>query len=169
MPESDAKASGSPEDSRGTAGEEALTRSPTHQPHAFQEGEIAAGRFRITRFIGRGGMGEVYEAEDLELRERVALKTIRAEIASDRSAIERFKREIHLARRVTHTNVCRVFDIFHQRSDTPPGEVTFLTMELLSGETLAGRIRRQGRLSTAEARPLVEQMAAALVLSLIHI
>jgi hypothetical protein len=72
----------------------------------FTSKQVLSSRHKIIRFTGRGGMGEVYEAEDLELQERVALKTIRPEIASDERVIERFKREIQLARRVTHPNVC---------------------------------------------------------------
>src|SRR5262249_23246574 len=74
---------------------------------ALSAGRVLAGRFKIVRFIARGGMGDVYEAEDLELRERVALKTVRPEIAGAPQALERFKREIQLARKVTHPNVCR--------------------------------------------------------------
>jgi tetratricopeptide (TPR) repeat protein/tRNA A-37 threonylcarbamoyl transferase component Bud32 len=107
-------------------------------------------------------MGEVYEAEDLELRERVALKTVRPEIAQDERAIERFKREIHLARKVTHPNVCRIFDLGHHQTPLGGGGITFLTMELLAGETLSEQLRRTGRLSTADAFPLVAQMASAL-------
>jgi TolB-like protein len=105
-------------------------------------------------------MGEVYEAEDLELRERVALKTIRPEVAREEQALERFKREIHLARKVTHPGVCRVFDVFRDR--TSEGETIVLSMELLAGETLAERLRRSGRMSTVDVLPLVSQMAAAL-------
>src|SRR5258708_26153737 len=107
-------------------------------------GEILAERFQIIRFIGRGGMGEVFEAEDLELKIRVALKTLRPEIASDERTILRFKQETHLARQVTHPNVCRIFDIYRHRSSSS-AEVRFLTMELLDGETLAERLRRRGR------------------------
>src|SRR5689334_19213956 len=78
---------------------------------AFVAGELVAGRYRIRRFIAFGGMGEVYHAEDIVLREAVALKTIRPGVAQDDSVIERFKREILLARRVTHPNVCRIFDL----------------------------------------------------------
>ena len=79
-------------------------------------GDLLAGRFRIVRFIARGGMGEVYEAEDLELRERVALKTVRAaRSADDERNVERFHREIQLARQVTHPNVCRIYDIFEHQ------------------------------------------------------
>ncbi len=99
----------------------------------FQTDETVAQRYRIVRFIAEGGMGEVYEAFDLELRERVALKTIRAELAESAPMLERFKREIQLARRVAHPNVCRIFDLGHHE------EVTFLTMELLNGETLSQR------------------------------
>ena len=127
----------------------------------FSPKELVANRYRIVRFIGQGGMGEVYEAEDLELREPVAVKTIRPEIAGDQRAIERFKREIQLARRVTHPNVSRIFDIEHHRTATGE-EVTFLTMELLVGETLSERLHRAGRMSTAEGLPVVTQMAAGL-------
>jgi eukaryotic-like serine/threonine-protein kinase len=132
---------------------------------AFSAGQTLAGRFRVLRFIARGGMGEVYEAEDLELGEKVALKTVRAEIAGDPHSLERFKTEVHLARKVTHPSVCRIFDVFHHRDETAgPGgaDVTFLTMELLQGETLAARLARSGRLTPFEALPLVEQMAGAL-------
>jgi serine/threonine protein kinase/tetratricopeptide (TPR) repeat protein len=129
-------------------------------PPALSEGQLLAGRFRIVRFIARGGMGDVYEADDLELRERVALKTLRPEIAGTAQAMERFRREIQLARKVTHPNVCRIFDLFH---DTLGSEnITFLIMELLEGETLHQRLLRTGRMTEAEALPLVRQMAAGL-------
>src|SRR5688572_17288905 len=128
----------------------------------FNRDEEVAGRYRIVRFIARGGMGEVYEAEDLELGGRVALKTVRLDAAGDRHAIERFKREIHLARQVTHPNVCRIFDLSRHPRAAPDGDVLFLTMELLPGDTLADRIRQRGRLATADALPIVEQVASAL-------
>ena len=119
----------------------------------FWPGDVLAGRFRIARFIAAGGMGEVYEAEDSELGGRVALKTIRSGIAEEAGSIDRFKREVHLARQVTHANVCRIYDVFRHEG------TTFLTMELLHGETLADRLSRAGRLSTAEALPIVSQIA----------
>ena len=120
------------------------------------EGDLLANRFRIVRFIARGGMGEVYEAEDQVLRERVALKTIRPDVANDPRTMERFLREVHLARSVTHPNVARTFDVFHHES------LAFLTMELLTGHTLAERLSKDGRMRPEEALPLIEQMAAAL-------
>ena len=137
------------------------------------EGDVLADRFRIVRFIGRGGMGDVYEAEDLELGERVALKTVRPEIAHLEGAIDRFRREIQLARKVTHPNVCRIFDVFRHRPEASagasgwgtaggPGEITFFSMELLVGETLEQRLRAGGRMAPREALPIVRQVADGL-------
>ena len=132
----------------------------------FRTGDMVAFRFRIVRYLAKGGMGELYEAEDLELRERIALKTILSDIAADERAIALFKREVHLARQVTHPNVCRIYDVFRHQSaaagDRPAGEVVVLAMELLHGETLADKLRRDGRLSPAEILPLVRQMAVGL-------
>ena len=107
------------------------------------------------------------EALDLELKSRIALKAIRPEIASDPRVLSRFRREVQLTRIITHPNVCRTFDIerHSQSSDgeiNGVGDLTFLTMELLEGETLASLIRRHGRCSTAEALPIVLQMIDAL-------
>ncbi len=126
------------------------------KPPVFAPDALLAARFRIVRFIARGGMGEVYEAEDQVLGERVALKTIRSDVGNDQRSMERFLREVHLSRSVTHPNVCRIFDVFHHDG------VTFLTMELLPGETLAERLTRAQRLAPTDALPLVEQMAGAL-------
>ena len=131
----------------------------------FRTGDIVAFRFRIVRYLAKGGMGELYEAEDLELRERIALKTILSHIAADERSIMLFKREVHLARQVTHPNVCRIYDVFRHRyaaAVTMAGEVVLLAMELLHGETLADKLRRDGRFSTTEILPLVRQMADGL-------
>jgi serine/threonine protein kinase len=125
-------------------------------------GDLLAGRFRIIRFIARGGMGELYEAEDLELRERVALKAMRPEIAADEDANRRFRREVQLARQVTHPNICRIFDLFQHQPPGPRPPVVFVTMELLEGDTLAERLQREGKFTVDAAQPLVAQMAAAL-------
>jgi serine/threonine protein kinase/tetratricopeptide (TPR) repeat protein len=137
--------------------------SPRFPPH-----KVIASRYEIVRFIGRGGMGEVYEANDSALHEHVALKTVLLEIASDRRAAQRFIREIQLARKVTHPNVCRIFDVGHHeeedRSEEEPQhrQITFLTMELLHGETLAQHIQDFSRMTTVEAQPVIEQIAAGL-------
>jgi serine/threonine protein kinase/tetratricopeptide (TPR) repeat protein len=127
----------------------------------LSDGEVLAGRFRIIRFIASGGMGEVYEAEDQELRERVAVKIIRPEILAQPNAIGRFKREVHLARKVTHPNVCRVFDLFRHRPEGQE-ETVFISMELLQGQTLEARLKAEGRVNVGEALPLLQQMASAL-------
>jgi serine/threonine protein kinase len=130
----------------------------------LSEGEVLAGRFRIIRFIARGGMGEVYEAEDQELREHVAVKTIRPEILTQTNAMARFKREVHLARQVTHPNVCRIFDLFRhkQNRDNVQEEAVFISMELLNGRTLAAHLQQHGSMNCNQALPLVSQMVSAL-------
>src|SRR5512135_1483083 len=95
---------------------------PRKEPMSHRPGEEPiAGRYRLTRFIAQGGMGEVWEALDLTLRQRVALKMVRRDLARRPTALARFKREISLARRVTHPNVCRIFDIGEHR-DPATGE-----------------------------------------------
>ncbi|MEO6953472.1 MAG: serine/threonine-protein kinase [Polyangia bacterium] len=122
--------------------------------------EVIAGRYRVVRFLARGGMGEVYEVEDAELNERVALKTIRDE-RRDGSTEALFLREIQLSRKVTHPNVCRIFDVgHHERSDGK--SVVFLTMELVEGTTLHHQILAHGRLSLEEAHTITQQIVAAL-------
>jgi tetratricopeptide (TPR) repeat protein len=132
---------------------------PAEQPASprFPKGHVLAGRFRIVRLVGRGGMGEVFEAYDQELKEPVALKTIRGDVAGEPRRIERFKREIRSARRISHVNVCRVYDLFQ----TPEGE-TFLTMEFVAGETLHHRLRRIGKMTPQAAMPMVRQICAGL-------
>jgi serine/threonine protein kinase/tetratricopeptide (TPR) repeat protein len=150
--------------------EDALENAPTADgleppvlggPRRFQPGLVLAARYRVLRFLAQGGMGEIYDVEDLQLGERVALKTVRAGAARDPLALERFKREVQLARRVTHRNVCRLFEFGSHV--TPRGErIDFLTMELLSGETLLEKLLRDGKMTPAQARPLVDQMVSAL-------
>lgn len=106
------------------------------EPPVFQVGEWVAGRYEILRFIGRGGMGEVFEARDNELHERVALKTIRSELSGDLHVVNRFKQEMRLARKVIHPHVARVFDLgtVVQPDGLP---VYYQTMELIEGKQLS--------------------------------
>jgi serine/threonine protein kinase len=134
---------------------------PRGERRHFDDGAVVGGRYRVLRHVASGGMGAVYEVQDLELSERVALKVVHGNVASDASAMERFRREIQLARRITHANVCRIFDVGFHREDEGH-TVPFLTMELLTGETLADAIRRGGRMTPGRASPLIEQMAAGL-------
>lgn len=146
----------------------ALPRKPSQ---SLACGQMVAGRFEILRFINSGGMGEVYEAWDSDLRERIALKTIRPEIASSPSVIERFKREVKQARGISQVNVCRVYEVFAHTQGTGD-RIWFLTMELLDGPTLSERLRQQGPFSVQQALELVEQMvsglAAAHALGIVH-
>ena len=123
-------------------------------------GTRLADRYRVVRLLGRGGMGEVYEVLDLALAIPVALKTIHLSLARNPLALRRFKREILLARSITHTSVCRIYDLGW--AEDRGREVSFLTMELLRGEPLAARLAARGRLASGEALPLVRQMTAAL-------
>jgi hypothetical protein len=141
-------------------------REPAHAgPPMFAAAETLGGRFEIVRFIGRGGMGEVYECQDLELGTRVALKALRSEFAADSAALHRCKKEVHLARRVTHPNVCRLHDVGRHRTAGAGGaavEHVFITMELIAGTSLAAVLRDDGPLSIHEAAPISRQIAAAL-------
>lgn len=129
----------------------------------FAPGQLIAGRYRILRYLSRGGMGEVYEAEHQLLPDHVALKTLLPAIASDGAMIARFKQEIQLARRIAHPNVCRVFDLEVHPPATPVGSVVyFLTMEFLNGETLSAHLQREGAMSPEKTLPLLRQMTEAL-------
>ncbi len=129
--------------------------------HRLAPGDVISKRFEILRFLNRGGMGEVYEAWDAELKERIALKTIRPNIANDPAIIQRFKREVKQARGISHSNVCRVYDLVcHEH--TSGEQIWFLTMELLEGQTLLERLRQHGPWKTSTALKLIEQMVAGL-------
>lgn len=138
----------------------AATSGPT-----FESGEVLAERFKVVRFLDRGGMGEVYEAYDQRLDSRVALKLLRRDIWGDPDAQRRFRREVQILREVSHRNVCRVYDVFrHAIVDRAgrPVEVDGFAMELLEGETLATRIERVGRLPSGDALAIATKIAAAL-------
>jgi len=127
----------------------------------FAKGDLVSKRYRIVRLIGAGGGGEVYAAEDSALGDRVALKTLSPGLAQSPVGLERFRREVSLARRVTHPNVCRIFDL-GEHEGAEGRWIFFLTMELLEGTSLAHRIKFGPRFSAEEAFPLVAQMAAGL-------
>ena len=117
-------------------------------------GEVLANRYRVLRYIAGGGMGEVYETEDTVLAERVAVKLLRPELLRKPGAHARFGDEIRLARKVTHINVCRVFDV------GVDGDKVFFTMQLHSGGTLNSWLASQGPQPAVEIAPLVRQILA---------
>jgi len=113
-------------------------------------------RYEILGQIGKGGMGVVYRVRDRETDEKLALKVIRSELVADSRLLERFKRELRLARRITHTNVCRLHE-FHR---TPV--LAFVTMELIDGETLRSVLHRRGTIGLEEGIGIARQVCAAL-------
>ena len=122
----------------------------------FVPGQIIAERYRIVALAGRGGMGEVYRAEDLRLSQIVAIKFLPESLSKDAGALARFHSEVRMARQVSHPNVCRMFDIGDADG------VTFLTMEYVDGEDLASLVRRIGRLSPDKATEIARQVCAGL-------
>ncbi|HXP87653.1 MAG TPA: protein kinase [Bryobacteraceae bacterium] len=126
---------------------------PALHEHQFQPGELLADRFRIVRELGQGGMGVVYEAEDKRLGSRIALKCAKSGFR------KRLPPEVRHAREISHPHVCRIFEI--HTASAGDGEIDFLTMEYLEGETLAARLSR-GPLPDAEARAIARQICAGL-------
>jgi tRNA A-37 threonylcarbamoyl transferase component Bud32 len=113
------------------------------------------GRYRAVRRIDAGGMGEIWEADDTLLGRRVAIKVLAEELAGDRVAVRRFRREARATAKLDHPNVIRVFDFVD-------GEAPFLVLELLEGHTLADRLRRDGALPPAEAARIAAAVADGL-------
>ncbi|MGH9744373.1 MAG: protein kinase domain-containing protein, partial [Candidatus Acidiferrum sp.] len=128
-----------------------LTNSDPLGGSRFTPGQMIAGRYRVVAMAGRGGMGEVYRAEDLKLAQLVAIKFLPESFSQDPAVLERFHSEVRIARQVSHPNVCRVFDIGDANS-TP-----FLSMEYVDGEDLASVVRRIGRLSPDKATEVARQ------------
>jgi hypothetical protein len=141
---------------RKTPSRNLLTSSDPIGGGRFTPGQILAERYRVVALAGRGGMGEVYRAEDLRLSQVVAIKFLPPSLSQDAPALARFHAEVRTARHVSHPNVCRVFDI----SETDG--TLFLTMEYVDGEDLASVVRRIGRLSPDKATEIARQICAGL-------
>jgi Protein kinase domain len=124
-------------------------------PFRFRSGQLLADRYRIVSILGRGGMGEVYRADDLALGVPVALKFLPSSVAASDERLARFRKEIAAARQVSHPNVCRVYDIAEA-----DGQV-FLSMEFITGDTLAA-LRQSGRVAPSLAIDLGRQIALGL-------
>lgn len=122
----------------------------------FVAGTLLADRYRIITLVGRGGMGEVYEAEDLKLEQTVALKFLPESWSADGAALARLYREVRVARQISHRNVCRVYDIGETEGQH------FLSMEFVPGEELASLLRRIGRLPEDKAVEVARQLCAGL-------
>ncbi|TPV95912.1 MAG: hypothetical protein B7733_07415 [Myxococcales bacterium FL481] len=120
-------------------------------------GSVIAGRYRIRRLIGDGGMGSVFEAEHLALGSLVALKILKPDFCRDAANTERFLQEARAASRIAHEGVVYITDF-----GEVPGGSAYIAMELLQGETLEVRLQREGKLTWRQARPLLLQIARAL-------
>ena len=122
----------------------------------FAPGSLVADRYRVASLLGRGGMGEVYGADDLKLGQRVALKFLPAHRTTDSSWRDQFHAEVRIARQISHPNVCRVYDIGESEGRL------FLSMEFVDGEDLASLLRRIGRLPDDKAVEVAQQLCAGL-------
>jgi tetratricopeptide (TPR) repeat protein/predicted Ser/Thr protein kinase len=123
----------------------------------LRTGTTFAGRFEVIEELGKGGMGRVYKVYDQKTREKIALKLLKPEVAADKQAIERFGNELRFARKISHRNVCRMYDL---------GEETgthFITMEYVSGEDLKSIIRMMGPMSAGKTVLVARQIAEGLV------
>jgi predicted Ser/Thr protein kinase len=141
----------------------AVTRSPgslssssTPSSIPFAPGAIIAGRYRLVSLLGRGGMGEVYRADDLTLDQTVALKFLPADVANNSDRLAQFHAELRIARQVSHKNVCRLYDLGEHEGRR------FLTMEYIDGEDLATLLRRIGRLPQDKAIEIARQLCAGI-------
>ncbi len=130
--------------------------APTPAPAAnrFLPGSIVAGRYRLVGLLGRGGMGEVYRADDLTLDQPVALKFLPEGVAANNTRLAQFHNELRVARTVSHKNVCRLYDL----GDTDGRR--FLTMEYVDGEDLSSALRRFGRMPPDKAIQIARQLCA---------
>ena len=122
----------------------------------LKTGSLLSHRYEIIEEIGKGGMGNVYKGLDREINEKIALKLIRPEIASNHKIIERFRNELKMARKISHRNVCRMFDIGRD------GDKRYITMEHVSGEDLKKSIRRMGPLTIRKALSISKQICHGL-------
>ena len=146
--------------------QETLTKTVRSPTFEITRGDLFAGRYEIIEELGQGGMGKVFKAFDRTINEVVAVKLIRPEISVNDKAIERFKNELKVARKITHRNVCRMHDLGVE------GFFSYITMEYVPGEDLKRFIRRAGTLSPGKAihiaKQVVEGLAEAHRLGVIH-
>jgi hypothetical protein len=132
------------------------TAATVEARNGYVPGTVLAGRYRIIALLGRGGMGEVYRADDLSLGQQVALKFLPAALSRNENALRRFRNEVRTARQVSHPNVCRVYDL-GEVDGTP-----FLSMEYVDGEDLATLLRRIGRLPSDKGLEIARKLCAGL-------
>jgi len=129
-------------------------------------GSTFAGRYQVIEELGKGGMGKVYKVVDTKIKEKIALKLIKPEIASDTETIERFSNELKLARKIRHKNVCGMFDLGETEG------AHFITMEYVSGEDLKTMIHMSGMLGLGTmlsvGKQVCDGLAEAHSLGVVH-
>ena len=134
--------------------------APTETLEAAKEelstGSTFAGRYQIIEELGKGGMGKVYKAHDTEIKEKVALKLLKPEIAADKKTIERFQNELKFARKISHRNVCRMYDLNKEEGSY------YITMEYVPGEDLKSTIIRIGQFPIAKTISIAKQVCEGL-------
>ena len=133
-------------------------RKPLKRPsESSTTGATFAGRYQVIEELGHGGMGRVYKVFDTDIKEKIALKLLRPEIALDKETVERFSNELKLARKISHRNVCRMFDLGKAEG------TTFITMEFVPGEDLKRLIRKMGQLGPGRAVSIAKQVCEGLM------
>ncbi len=133
-----------------------LRSSSAARQGRFTPGQLLGGRYRIIALLGKGGMGEVYRADDLSLDQPVALKFLPEALTQHADALARFRNEVRIARQVSHPNVCRVYDLGEMEG------LYFLSMEYVDGEDLGSLLRRIGRLPSDKALEIARKLCAGL-------
>jgi len=134
--------------------------------HELTTGSTFADRYQIIEELGKGGMGRVYKVFDIRTKEKIALKLLKPEISSDEQAIERFANELRFSRKISHRNVCRMYDLGEEK------ETHYITMEYVPGEDLKSMLRMMGQMSPGKtiyiARQVCEGLAEAHRLGIVH-
>ena len=132
------------------------TKTIQTTPIELKTGTIFAGRFEVIEELGKGGMGKVYKVLDKEVNEKIALKLLKPEIATEEKTIERFRNELKFARKIGHPNVCRMYDLNRE------GDTHYITMELVSGEDLKSTITRIGQFPIGKTISIAKQVCDGL-------
>jgi len=142
------------------------TKTLEKAPDELTRGTTFATRYEVIEELGSGGMGKVYRVFDKKIEEEVALKLIRPEISSDKKTIERFRNELKISRKISHRNVCKMYDLGEE------GETHYITMEYVPGESLKSMIGMMGQLSAGQvifiAKQVCEGLAEAHRLGVVH-
>jgi len=152
-PSSSAPAGPARQDHPGASSTQILPPQPASE---LAPGTTFAGRYQVIEDLGKGGMGRVYKVFDTEVREKLALKLLNPDIASDERTIERFRNELRMARGISHRNICRMHDLGREES------TFFITMEYVSGEDLKSLIHRIGALPVGKAVSIARQVCEGL-------